>query len=83
MRLHELSNENGVKVVNFITSKKSVKSIMLPHHNNHKYTWTSPNGRTHNLTDILINKKNVQIKLMSNLLEELTEIMIIIWWLNK
>jgi len=56
---------------------------MLPHHNNHKYTWTSPNGRTHNLTDILINKKNVQIKLMSNLLEELTEIMIIIWWLNK
>jgi hypothetical protein len=43
--LHEISNDNGVRVVNFATSKnRIVKSTMFPHRNIHKYTWTSPDG---------------------------------------
>jgi hypothetical protein len=47
--LHEISNYNGVKLVNFATSKIiRVKSTMFPHGNIHKYTWMSPDGKTHN-----------------------------------
>jgi hypothetical protein len=43
--LHEISNDNRVRVVNFATSKNLVgKSKMFPHHKIHKYTWTSPEG---------------------------------------
>jgi hypothetical protein len=43
--LHQGSNDNSVRVVNFATSKNLlVKSIMVPHRNIHKYTWTSPDG---------------------------------------
>jgi hypothetical protein len=45
--LHETSNDNGVRVVNFVTSKNlTVNSMMFPHHNIHKYIWTSPVGKT-------------------------------------
>jgi hypothetical protein len=47
--LHEISNDNGIRVVNFVTSKNLiVKSTMFPHPNIHKFTWTSPDGKTHN-----------------------------------
>jgi hypothetical protein len=47
--LHEASNDNGVRVVNFSTLKNLiVKSITFPHHDIHKHTWTSPDGVTHN-----------------------------------
>jgi exonuclease III len=50
--LHEISNDNGIKVLNFATSKNlRVKSMMFPHRNIHKYTWTSPDGKTHNQID--------------------------------
>ena len=40
--LHQDSNDNGVRIVNFATSKNLVvKSTMFPHRNIHKYTWTS------------------------------------------
>ncbi|PNF40100.1 hypothetical protein B7P43_G10719 [Cryptotermes secundus] len=43
--LHEISNDNGVRIVNFATSKNlTVKSTMFPHRNTHKFTWTSPDG---------------------------------------
>jgi hypothetical protein len=45
--LHEASNDNGVRVVNFATSKIPVKST-FPHRDIHKHTWTSPDGVTHN-----------------------------------
>jgi hypothetical protein len=35
-----------------------LKSKMFTHQNIHKYTWTSPNGKTHNQTDnMLIDRK--------------------------
>jgi endonuclease/exonuclease/phosphatase family metal-dependent hydrolase len=49
--LHEISNDNGVRVVNFATSKNLiVKSTTFPHHNSHKFTWTS-DGKTQNRID--------------------------------
>jgi hypothetical protein len=51
-RLYEISNDNGVRLVNFATSKNlRVKSTMFPHRSIHKYTWTSPDGKTHNQID--------------------------------
>jgi exonuclease III len=45
--LHEISNVNGVSVVNIATSKNLiVKSTMFSHRNIHKFTWTSPDGKT-------------------------------------
>jgi hypothetical protein len=50
--LHEITNDTGVRAVNFSTSKNLlVKSTMLPHCNICKFTWTSPDGKTHNQTD--------------------------------
>jgi len=47
--LHQVDNDNGVRLVNFTTSKNLVvKSTMIPHRDIHKYTWTSPDGKTHN-----------------------------------
>jgi hypothetical protein len=40
-RLYQDSNDNGVRTVNFVTSKNLVvKSMMFPHRNIQKYTWT-------------------------------------------
>jgi hypothetical protein len=57
--LHEISNDNGVRVVNFATSKSpTVQSMMIPHLNIHKFTYTSPDGKTHNKIDhILIDRR--------------------------
>jgi hypothetical protein len=50
--LHEDSNDNGVRVLKFATSKNLVvKSTMFPHRNIPKYTWTSSEGKTHNQID--------------------------------
>jgi hypothetical protein len=50
--LHEISNDNGVRVVNFSTSKNLiVKSTMFPHRNIHKHTWTPPDWNTHSQID--------------------------------
>ena len=57
--LHQDSNDNGVRIVNFATSKNLVvKSRMFPHRDIHKHTWTSPDGKTHNQIDhILIDRR--------------------------
>jgi hypothetical protein len=57
--LHEDSNDNGVRVVNFATSKDLlVNSTMFPHRNIHKYTWNSPDGKTRNQNDhVLIDRR--------------------------
>jgi len=57
--LHQDSNDNGIRIVNFVTSKNLVvKSTMFPHRNIHKYTWNFPDGKTHNQIDhILIDRR--------------------------
>jgi len=53
--LHQDSNYNGVRIVKFATSKNLVvKSTMFPHRNIRKYTWTSPDGKTHNQIDHIL-----------------------------
>jgi hypothetical protein len=53
------SNDNGVRIANFATSKNLVvKSMIFLHQNIRKYTWTSPDGKTHNQIDhILIDRR--------------------------
>jgi hypothetical protein len=57
--LHEVSNDNGVRVVNFATSKNLiVKSTIFTHRDIHKHTWTSPDSVTQNQIDhVLIDKR--------------------------
>jgi hypothetical protein len=57
--LHEISNDNGVREVNFATSKNLVaKSAVFLHRKIHKYTWTSLEGKKHNWIDhVLINRR--------------------------
>ncbi|PNF30542.1 hypothetical protein B7P43_G09925, partial [Cryptotermes secundus] len=57
--LHEISNDDGVRVENFVTSRNlTVKSTMFPHRNIHKFTWTSPDEKIHNQIDhILIDRR--------------------------
>jgi len=57
--LHQDSNDNGGRLVNFaITKNLVVKSTMFPHRNIHKYTWTSPDGKTHNqIAHVLIDRR--------------------------
>ena len=81
--LHKESNDNGVRIVNFATSKNLVvKCTMFPHQNLHKYTWTSPDWKTHNQTDhILIDRRwHSSIR---EVLGELILILITTWWLQK
>jgi hypothetical protein len=56
---HEISNDNGVRVVNFATSKNLVfKCTMFPHHSIRKYNWTSPDGQMHNkIGHVLIDRR--------------------------
>ena len=43
--LHQVSNDNGDRKVNFVTLKSLViKSTIFPHRDIHKYTWISPDG---------------------------------------
>jgi hypothetical protein len=50
--LHKISSNNEVRVVYFATSKNLIlKNTMFPHHNNHKFTWTSPDRKMDNQID--------------------------------
>jgi hypothetical protein len=52
--LHEISNDNGVGIVNFATFKNlTAKSTMFPHCNIHKSA-TSPDAKTHNQKDHIL-----------------------------
>ena len=57
--LRQDSNDNGVRLVNFATSKNLfVLSTMFHRWNIHKYTWTSPDGKTHiQIEHVLIDRR--------------------------
>ena len=47
--LHQVNKDNGVRIVNFVTSKNLVvKSTMFTYRKIYKYTCTLPDGKTHN-----------------------------------
>jgi len=53
--LHQENNDNGVRIVNFATSKNLiVKSTIFLHRNIHKYTWNSPDGKAQNQIDHIL-----------------------------
>jgi exonuclease III len=55
--LHEISNNNGGRLVYHAISKNvSVKSTMFPHRNIHKYTWTFPDGKANQIDHILVDR---------------------------
>jgi len=57
---------------------------MLPHRNIHKYTWTSPDGKTHKEIDhLLINRRWHSSVLDVRSFRYVTVILITIWWLQK
>jgi hypothetical protein len=54
--VHEICNDNGFRLVDFITAENlRVKSTTFPHRNVHKHNWTSPGGETHNRVEINFN----------------------------
>jgi hypothetical protein len=83
--LYEITNDNGVRLVNFATSKNlRVKSTMFPHHNIHKYTWSSPDGKTHNQIDnILVVGEGIRMYLMFDHSGQQTVIVTTTWWWQK
>ena len=85
VRLHQNSNDNGVRIVNFATSKNLVvKSTMFPHRNILRYTWTSPDGKTHNQIDhILIDRRRHSSIIDYEASGELIVILITIWRLQN
>lgn len=58
--LHNISNNNGSRLVNFASSKNLIiSSTYFPRKGIHKHTWKSPDGRTQNQIDhILLNKRH-------------------------
>jgi len=83
--LHQDSNDNGVRILNIATSKNMVvKSTMFPHRNIHKYTWTTPDWKTHNQIDhISIDKRRHSSILDTHFSEEMNVILITTCWLQK
>jgi hypothetical protein len=59
MRVHQDNDDNSVRVVNVATSKiLVVERTMFLHRNIHKYTWTSPDGKTLNqINHVLIDRR--------------------------
>jgi exonuclease III len=57
--LHNISNDSGVRLIDFAMSKNmTVSSTFFPHLDIHKRTWTLPDGNTHNQIDhVLIDKR--------------------------
>jgi hypothetical protein len=57
--LHQDSKDNGIRILNFATSKYLVAmSTIFSHRNIHTYTWTSRDGKINNQIDqVLIDRK--------------------------
>jgi len=78
--LVEINNDNGIRVVKFATSKYlNARSTMFPDDNIPKYTFTYPDGKTHNqIKYVLTDKRRHSTQLMPDRYEKPTVILIII-----
>ena len=57
--LRQANNDNGVRIVNYATSKNLIVEItMFPHRNINKYTWTSTDRKTQNQTERVLKEKS-------------------------
>jgi hypothetical protein len=57
---HEISNDNGDRAENFVTFV--VRSTMFHHCNIHKYTCTSPEGKTHIQIHLCLDRQETAFK---------------------
>ena len=51
--LHQHSKDNDVRIVNFATQKIELQTAHFSTPK-HEYTWTSPDGKTHNQIDYIL-----------------------------
>jgi hypothetical protein len=66
-------NDNGVRIVNFPTSKYLfVKSTVFTHRNIHKHTWTSHDGQTHNQIDQILIDRLIDRRWLLSILDMLS-----------
>jgi endonuclease/exonuclease/phosphatase family metal-dependent hydrolase len=58
--LHDISNDNVIRAVDFAMSNNLIiKSTHFPHKNIHKQTWESPDGHTRNKIDhVMVNRRH-------------------------
>jgi hypothetical protein len=78
--LHKINCGNGVRVVNFTTSKNLlVKGTIGQHRNIHKYTWMSPDWKTHNQIDPVLIGEGVQVHLISDHAGQQIVILTTVW----
>jgi hypothetical protein len=82
--LHKINNDNGVKIVNFASSKNLlVKDTVFSFCNIHKNTLTSPEGKPHNQIDHVL----IDIRWHPNIVDvqsvRIAVILIILWRLQK
>jgi len=81
--VHQVSNDNGVRIVNSATSKSLVvKTTKFPNQNSQRYTWTPPDGKTHNQIDHILIVTRCHSSIL-NLSGDLIVILIIIRWLQN
>jgi hypothetical protein len=82
--LRQVSNDNGVRLVNFATSRNLlVKSMMFPHRNVHKHTPNSSNGKTYNHVEHILIGDAIRVYAIYYLSGKLTAILNIIWRLQE
>jgi hypothetical protein len=83
--LNQDSNDSGVRRVNFTTSKHLiVNSMMFQHRKIHKYSWTSPDVKTHSQVDhIWIDRRWYSSILNYSLSGQPAVMLITIWLLQK
>jgi hypothetical protein len=80
--LHETSNDNRIRVINFATKYLVVKSTTFLLHKIHKQTCTSSDGKIIKLITSWYTEDDNQVYLMSNHSEGLTMVLTTIWSLQ-